>query len=627
MPEPAGTAPPLTADGAVEAGDGAGASWPPLGRRRFLAGAAGAAGALAAATALGAGTAVAAAGAPSRYVASPTPVRLCDTRPAFGFGFTRSANVTRVRIAGRSVDGVTVPADATAAVFTLVGINRTSERNFLSAFPAGTAWPGTSSLNMDRRDAITPNLVTVRLGAGGAVDVLSNRAADVIVDLAGVYVPSRDGRATQGRFRRVAPARRVVDTRTTPGTPGPGSVVRVDLTALVGARVIDADAQAVSINLTCARPAASGYLTASPFGRPRPTTSSLNVVRGQNRAIGAMVTLGRDADGRIGFEVFLERGGHVLVDVTGFTTGPSAASSTTGLFVPVDPVRLMDTRAGTPAGRKRLWPGWTRAFQLPEAYRSVAGTAVMNLTVARAMGPGFFTVNAAQTRVGTPTTSSLNVAAAGENTANHVVSQVSNAGLECYSQSGGDLIVDLVGYYTGARIQADAPIPPEPPPPAIAPPYTMVIPSLARMAGGRAVLDGAADPIVDSGRVWHWSGTGWVGSGRYNVATFAHRTEAGGPFHSVDRLGEGDRVLMRTSDSRTYVYRYARREITSARDADILAACRRLDGRESLAIIACTVGGDRSKSAYPDPWAPTSLLYRIVVVFVLESWTDDLPLA
>ncbi len=594
----------------------------PVGRRTFISGAAAAA-ATTSAVALTT-SAEAASTQLTRYQALP-PLRLCDTRPGRSFGFTRAGAITRVKIAGRTINGVTVPADATAAVFTLVGINRTFGNNFLSAFPTGNAWPGTSSLNMTYLNAIEPNLVTTRLG-NGSVDVLADGASDVILDLAGVYVPSPTGREKAGRFREISPGRRVLDTRNSGGKPGRDSTVRVDLTGLVGAGVLDADAEAVSVNITAAQVTNSGYLTTYAFGDTLPETSSLNVVRGQNRAIGAMVKIGRDSNGRVGFNIFIKNGCHVLVDATGFITGPSASTSSTGLFVPVNPTRLMDTRRGH-GGKKRLWPRWTREFSLPSQYAAEAGSAVINLTAARTMGPGFFSVNAARTRVGTPTVSSLNVSAPGQNIANHVVSNVSTAGLECYSQSGGDLIADLVGYYKGSRRGASAPIPVDPPPPGVAPPYFMRIPSILRMQSGRSTVSGASSTaVVNSGRIWHWAGTAYVGNGRYNIATFGHRTDAGGPLYYSDQIGPGALAYMSTTDQRTYVYEYAGRELTSDSDAQILAATRRITGEESLSVIACTVGFDSTKSRYPDQWAPTSLKYRIVVRFRFKSWSDDIPL-
>lgn len=594
----------------------------PLGRRGFIAGTAGVA---TAATLISSPPVEAAATSYNKYQALK-PLRLCDTRPGSGrnFGFTRSGFVTRVQIAGRTIGGVTVPANATAAVFTLVGINRAASGNFLSAYPTGTAWPGTSSLNMPFLNAVIPNLVTVRLGAG-SVDILANRPSDVILDLAGVYVPSDSGREKEGRFQEISP-RRVIDTRDTPGQPGADSTVRVDLTSLIGAGGLDADAEAVSINLTAAAVTAQGYLTAYPFGEVVPETSSLNVRANENRAIGAMVTLGRDSNNRLGFNVFVKNGSHVIVDVTGFITGPAANTSSTGLFVPINPTRLMDTRKGH-GGKKRLWPGWTRAFAIPSSFRSEAGTAVINLTVVRTMDRGFFTVNAARTRVGRPTVSSLNVAGPNSTVANHVVSRVSTAGLEVYSDRGGDVVADLVGYYKATSLAgATQPVPAEPLPPAIAPPYWMWMPSIGRMNAGRSVVSGSsATAVVDSGRIWHWAGTGFVGQGRINVATFGHRTDAGGPFFFLDQLKVGDTVFVATSDQRTYAYKYTRRELTSKNDMQILAATQRLSG-ESLSLIACTVGFDSTKSAYPNQWAPTSLEYRIIVTCEFDYWTDNIPL-
>jgi hypothetical protein len=408
------------------------------------------------------------------------PLRRCDTRPGSGrnFGFSRSGKVTRVKIAGRTINGVTVPADAEAAVLTLVGINRVASGNYVSVYLTGTAWPGASSLNMPFLNAVIPNLVTVRLG-NGSVDILANHAADVILDLAGVYVPSVSGREKNGRYQEISP-RRVLDTRNAPGKPGRGSTVRVDLTSLIGPGGLDADAEAVSVNLTAAQVTAQGYLTAYPFGADEPETSSLNVRANENRAIGAMVTLGRDSNNRLGFNVFVKNGSHVIVDVAGFITGPAANTSSTGLFVPIGPIRLMDTRKGH-GGKKRLWPGWTRAFEIPSSHRSEAGTAVINLTAVRTMDRGFFTVNAARTRSGRPPVSSLNVGGPNSTVADHVVSRVSTAGLDVYSDRGGDVVADLVGYYKATSLAGATRVAPaDPAPPAIAPPYWMSIPSHGR---------------------------------------------------------------------------------------------------------------------------------------------------
>ena len=141
-----------------------------LGRRAFIAGTAG----LVAGATLWSGSAAAAEPGAS-YFEAVDPRRLCDTRaraglPA-GFGYERLDNrIIRVRITGNAG----IPADAVAAVLTVTGVG-SGLVNYLSAFPAGEAWPGTSTVNMAPTDGAVANLATVKLG-GGAVDVLAYRA-------------------------------------------------------------------------------------------------------------------------------------------------------------------------------------------------------------------------------------------------------------------------------------------------------------------------------------------------------------------------------------------------------------------------------------------------------------------
>ena len=110
---------------------------------------------------------------------------------------------------------------------------------------------------------------------------------------------------------------------------------------------------------------ASGYVSAFPLGSPVPDTSSLNLGAGETRAVGVMTKLGT-VSGVIGFSLYTYQGAHLLVDVAGYITGPGSAVSDQGLFVPITPVRLLDTRTD----KQRLWPGWTRGFTLPAPINS-----------------------------------------------------------------------------------------------------------------------------------------------------------------------------------------------------------------------------------------------------------------
>jgi len=76
-----------------------------------------------------------------------------------------------------------------------------------------------------------------------------------------------------------------------------------------------------------------------------------------------------------------------------------------------------------------------------------------------------------------------------------------------------------------------------------------------------------------------------------------------------------------TLDVREYTYRMLRLFLTAGRTENILAATRLHPG-PTFSLIACTVGYDRSKSAYPNIWAPTSTRYRIVVTGELACWRE-----
>ncbi len=208
-----------------------------------------------------------------------------------------------------------------------------------------------------------------------------------------------------------------------------------------------------------------------------------------------------------------------------------------------------------------------------------------------------------------------------------MVSRVSTAGLEVFSSKGGDVIADLVGYYKGSAAGASKSVPSDPAPPAIAPPYWMVAPSISRMNSGRSVAVGreCSTPSSNSGRIWHWTGTGTSATTTTTSRRSATAPTTAARCTSAIGLKDGDRIYVSTGDQRTYVYKYVRRDLTSKNNTQILAATQKVSG-ESLSLIACTVGFDRSKSAYPNAWAPTSLEYRIIVTFALEFWTDDIPL-
>lgn len=559
----------------------------PFGRRAFIAGVAGA---VAGATLLS-GTASAVEPGAS-FFESIAPERLCDTRarpnlPA-GYGYVRLDDRTiRVTVAGNKG----VPADGVAAVLTVTGVSY-GTGNWLSVYPAGTGFPGTSNVNFTPFDSAVANLVTVKLGEGGAVDILSENHADVIVDVAGVYRPTAVPVAA-GRFQAVESVR-ALDTRSG-GMPGAGAVVNVNLNGIV-----PADAIAVVANVTAVDAAAAGYVSAFPLGSPIPDTSNLNLGAGETRAVGVITKLGTVSAVR-GFSLYTYQAAHLLVDVAGYITGPSSGVSDSGLFVPITPVRLLDTRLD----KQRLWNGWTRAFQVPAPINSRAQAIVMNLTATRTGGWGYFTLYAAQTIRGN--VSNLNVNGPDQTIANHAICRLSTQGIACYSYDSAHIICDITGWYTGTPAAAFVAPPANPPPPPAKVPYLISVP---RMGLTHWVFDGAPDPIVNRGHTWHWEGTGLAGQGA-SIVVFGHRTEAGGPYRYQHLLQGGDELVLLTSDGRRYRYRMVAEHITGRNSSEILWVASSFGG-ETISLVSCTLPNR----------LPTSTAYRMISIFSLVDWVD-----
>lgn len=578
-----------------------------LGRRRFLAGAGAAAGVAAIAVTVPTGSAAAAspAGA-SRFVALPSAVRVVDTREPARYDFTRpDPSRVRVVVAGEH----DVSPQASAAVLTVTAVNG-SQPNFVTVFPAGGEVPIASNLNLVSPGEVNANLATVKLGDGGAIDVYWLNGCDVIVDVLGYYEPV-DSAVTAGRFVGLADAQRALDTR--PNLVASRSYTVVDVT-----RYVPRDASSVVVNLTATETTGPSFFTALPYDATEdedPGTSSLNVSRaGDTRAAGVIVPV-PTIDGRRRIKVFTLFPAKLIVDVVGHFTGETSSSSENGLFVPVDPVRLLDTRL--PGQMGKLWQNWVVEVKMPAAIAANASAIVANVTGVETRGPGFLTVTGARQRI--TTTSNVNFSGAGQVVPNHVITPVTAThGVQVFSSHGAHVLVDLAGYFTGAPKAAQQPVYVNPTPPPPPPPWILQVPPIGLTS---TVYEGNAASITDSGHSWHWSGTGYLGTENAHVALFGHRTEAGGPYRYLHYLKTGDLFTVSSGDRREYTYRVVRRDLTDKNNANILAATRFHPGT-TVSLVACTVGYDRTKSAYPDPWAPTSLLYRIIVTGELVSWRE-----
>ncbi len=390
-----------------------------------------------------------------------SPYRILDTR--LGQGFPQ--RVTAGQTFTLTLTGV--PAGASAVVLNLT-IDGSAAGGFVTVYPTGVTRPLASSINVDAAGQTIANLVTVPIGAGGTVDIFSQITTDLVADVQGYYMPASTAQA--GLFRPMNPTR-LLDTRAQNaihvGVLAPGQQIDLDVAGLAA---LPADATAAALKVTVTESLASGFWTVFPTGTTRPTVSNLNVV-GVGGTIANQV-LARLSNGRT--TVFAQNGGHLVIDLVGWFTGASEPSSEVGLFIPVAPSRLLDSRE-PPLG---ALPGHNRTAEVPVANRagvpaSGVGAVVVNATVTLTAAQGFFSLWPARTY--RPTASSLNATNAGQTIANHVITPVSAAGFSFYTQNGAHLIVDIAGWYTGTELPVVLPphVPltgPAGPPPTL--PYT-----------------------------------------------------------------------------------------------------------------------------------------------------------
>ncbi len=370
----------------------------------------------------------------SMFVPLP-PSRVFDTRepgPASGFvggGTTRT--VTFAGVGGVPLTGVT------AVAFNLT-IDQSSADGFVTVSPTGEPRPLASSLNTVRSGQTVPNLVIVPLGKDGRLDFFAQRGGHLLGDIVGYF--QQASVATAGRIIPLNPAR-VFDTREPGPASGkivPGGVLTVDVTGVAG--IPESGVSAVVINLTGTDATAAGYVTSYPGGQPRPLASTLNL-DGPGHTAANLTIVPVRADGTVSF--FSQSGTHLLADVTGYVTDASSGPSSGGLFVPLQPIRMFDTRTG--GGSPVAAGGSIDVLGAVGDISSTAWAVVANLTATESAAPGYFTGWAhGQPR---PLASNLNLTEAGETRANAALLPVGDDGrIDLFSQSGAHLLADAFGY-------------------------------------------------------------------------------------------------------------------------------------------------------------------------------------
>ena len=391
------------------------------------------------------------AGAPSTYT-PVTPQRVLDTRSGTGVrrGKVGQGASVDLGVAGVRTAQGPVPASATAVVLN-VTVTDTTAGTDVRAYPTGSPVPLASNLNAAARSTV-PNLVTVRLGAGGRVSLRNGLGSvHLIGDIAGYYTPDAAGAG----FAALDPSR-ILDTRVGLGarraklTRGGATDLQVTgalRTADGGTVTVPADARAVVLNVTAT--AVTGVSTDvrvyPAAGTAVPLVSNLNLVGGQTAA--NLVTVAVGAGGRVRLRNSLGSL-HLIADLAGYY-----ASSAPGRFVPVTPTRFLDTRSGIGAAVIPTTAGGSVDLRVAGA-RGVPATAtaaVLNVTGTAVSGTASTDVRAyprGAARV--PTVSNVNLARGATRANLSIVRTGSDGRIRVRNGSGQlQLVADLAGYMVG----------------------------------------------------------------------------------------------------------------------------------------------------------------------------------
>jgi hypothetical protein len=278
-------------------------------------------------------------------------------------------------------------------------------------------------------------------------------------DIGAFEVQSSAVPATNGlQFFPLASPVRLLDTRpggtavVQPGLPlTPNTPLQLPGQFSAGSIAVPPTARALVGNATVDNTigAAAGFATIYPSGGALPLASNLNFVPGTTRPNQFTVALGSDGK----FNLLSNTGGHFVIDITGYFAPPIVG----GLFFhPLpQPVRLLDTRPGATAimaPGAALTPGQTMnlpgrftsgSIAIPPTAKAIVGNATVDNTVGAPAG--FATLYPGGTAL--PLASNLNYVSGTIAPNAFTVGLGTDGSYNLYSQSGGDFIVDVSGYF------------------------------------------------------------------------------------------------------------------------------------------------------------------------------------
>jgi len=335
-------------------------------------------------------------------------------------------------------------------------------------------WNFGDSSTLDTSSPVVTHVYTVAGGYTVTVTETDSAGTSTTVEFNGTEVEQNGSTSAiastslnvSASYHPINPVR-VADTRSGSNEPysgqtlGPGSSLNVQITN-ANKDGVPTSATAVVINVTAVDATTTSYLTVWPTGATRPLASNLNFTA--NSIVPNLVEIELGQSGQISiYNAFGDV--NVLVDVEGYV-GP-ATSPGEGLFNPVPPYRVCDTRTGPATNQctgKTLKAnsvltiqvtGWPNSPTSPPSTGTVpnepgVSAVVLNVTATDTTAWSYLTIwPAGSTR---PVASNLNWTSGGTTVANRVIVPVNSSGqISIYNYAGSvDVAVDVNGWFTDA---------------------------------------------------------------------------------------------------------------------------------------------------------------------------------
>lgn len=376
---------------------------------------------------------------------SPPGSGMQDVTVTTAGGTSATSSADRFTYVPRPAVGSLAPSTGSALGGTSVVVTG-SAFSGVTAVKFGTVSAGTYTVN-------SATQITATSPAGtGAVDVTVTTAggssATSSADLFTYVQPP-------GPFHPLA-SQRLLDTRTTigghPGQLGAGAKMDIQISGRGG---VPTGAAAVVMNVTVTNTTAASFLSIYPTGAAGPVASSLNWVAGQT--VPNLVEVALGAGGQV--TAYNGAGStDVIFDVAGYVSVPSGTPGTDGLYNPVVPNRILDTRNGNGGYNAPVGPGQTINVQIGGRSGSgVPGTGVsaviLNVTATDASASSYLIVYPMGTT--RPQASNLNFVK-GQTVPNRVIVEVgtnpqtaTSGWVSIYNATGSvNVLADVGGWFT-----------------------------------------------------------------------------------------------------------------------------------------------------------------------------------